>query len=181
MELEDLKSDWKRISTIQKPDVDFKKMLKEGTNPALKRIRKQILIELGGWLAFMMVYYTAFDGDKKPLYANLVLIIATIAPIFSHLYGYKISKYLPNKADLKTTLKALITKMKIYSYLSIFSRIVYMLGLLYFFIFTINLTTYKYQMVALIGIIFLGQLWILWHINQKAIHRLHNLLTEFDS
>ena len=181
MELDDLKSDWQKITVPQKTEAEIQQMLKDGSNPTLRGMRRQIMLESAAWLIFLIIYYSAFDGAEKPLFANILLIAASICPILTHLYGYGISRFLPYKRDVKSAMRALIAKVELFSLLSLFSRVVFMGGLLVFFSSTIELTTQKYLLFCFIGLVCLLQLYALWRINKNKVNKLADLLAQFDS
>lgn len=165
MDLEQLKSDWNKISTPEKDTTELKKMLSENSHPVLKGIRRQLTIELIGWSAFLLCYYTMFDGDQKPLYINVLLVVSVSLSLLHNVSGYWSSKYLMQGNDLLISLKQYLNKMKVYAAVSICSRALFAAGLLLFFCYNIRFDSSKYLalglaiVVMLIQLIFLSALW----------------------
>lgn len=166
MEFDELRSMWKAIEPLPKTDEEIREMLKENRHPVLKSIRRQFVIEITGWVAFLTCYYTMFDGFTKPLFVNITLIIAIITPLIHNLYGYNFAKYLMDSSTIKSSLEGYLHKMKVYMVLSIVSRIIFLCGLMLFFSYNINFNTPKYFLLAtvtllliLIQTIFLYKIW----------------------
>ncbi|OYX82111.1 MAG: hypothetical protein B7Y83_15920 [Flavobacteriales bacterium 32-34-25] len=179
MEIDDLKSDWNAIQSIPKSEETLLLMLQENTHPVLKSIRKQILIEVGGWFFFLLVYYSMFDGAEKPLWVNLVLIGTLLLPILHSIYGYYYNKYLANDSNVKMALEELYNRLQNYALFSIVSRVGFVCGLLLFFTYNIDLTTTKYYSLAVIGVVFLIQLFVLFRIWNKRLKRIRETISSF--
>lgn len=84
MNLDDLKSGWQQAGE-PKPDDVLRKMMTK--HPAIRRIRVKLVIESVALAALLALYYDAFDGDRKPLYANLLLIISALCYLLTDLAG----------------------------------------------------------------------------------------------
>jgi hypothetical protein len=148
MELEQLKSDWKNINTPEKEVPQLKMMLSENKHPVLKDIRRQLTIELFGSSAFLLCYYTMFDGHEKPLMINLLLVASIMASLVHNVSGYNLSKNLLKEGSLVVSLQYYLVKMKKYAFLSVLSRAVFTSGLLAFFCYNISFTPVKYYLLA---------------------------------
>ena len=166
MEFDELRSMWKAIAPIPKTDEEIRDMLKENKHPVLKSIRKQITMEIAGWVTFLMCYYTMFDGSTKPFLINITLLIAVITPLIHNLYGYNFAKYLVDASTIKNSLEGYLYKMKMYMIRSIVSRIIFICGLMLFFSYNINFNTSKHFLLAavtllltLIQAVFLYKIW----------------------
>ncbi|MEO6149993.1 MAG: hypothetical protein ABIP28_07525 [Mucilaginibacter sp.] len=165
MELDQLKSAWKDAPAPAKTTEEIKAMLQENKHPVLKQIRKQFTFEIIAWSAFLLCYYTMLDGDKKPAYINAVLIASVLFPILHSLAGYRFSKYLVNGANIRQSLDNYFSKVKVYAFVSVVSRVLYAAGLLVFFSYGIDFNRGKYYLlgVAIAAIstqlFWLGRLW----------------------
>jgi len=179
MELAELKHAWDTIETPVKSTDDIKLMLSENGHPVLKKIRKQLIIEIIGWSVFLLCYYTMFDGDHKPIWINITLIVSVLLPLIHNLLGYRFAKYLVNGATIKESLKNYLSKVKIYATVSIICRLLFMTGLLLFFTYGVSFNTKKYVSFAIIILIFLVQLSILCRLWAKRWKKLENVVTVF--
>src|SRR5664279_1488164 len=88
MELNDLKSNWQNAGGASKSECELQKMTKITRSPAIQRIRKKLIIETIALLMFSVVYYDWFDGDKKPVYANVLLLSSVLLYILNDVIGY---------------------------------------------------------------------------------------------
>lgn len=173
METTDLKELWKTIPNPKKNNEQLVEMLKESNHPILKGIRKQLTLELIGFLVFLACYYTMFDGDDKPLLSNLILILAIVTPIFHNIKGYWLHQYIKDAANLKDSLNAYLKRINNYAVQAIGSRLIFAAGLMFFFTYGLNLETQK-LFVASCGILVIFSLQLLFHyrIWKNRINRL---------
>lgn len=176
MEADDLKSCWKSIEPVFREKETLLRMMQENQHPVLKSIRKQILFEITGWVLFLMVYYSMFDGAEKPFLVNLVLIISLLLPIFHSLYGYYYNKYLTNHLNVKLALEQLYNRIKKYALISIISRVGFISGLLLFFTYNIHFTTTKYFSLLFVAVVFLIQLVVLYRIWNSRIIQIRDCI-----
>ncbi|WP_316813602.1 hypothetical protein [Pedobacter heparinus] len=167
MELADLRSTWNSVNTTVKTAEEIRLMLKENNHPVLKGIRKQLWIEIMGWSIFLLVYYTMFDGDQKPLLINLALVAAVLFSLLHNLMGYGLAKHLKTEGEVKQTLEHYLLKVKVYAIVSVVSRILLWTGFLLFFTYNIRFTSSKYVLLAVVLIILtvqlslLGRMWMM--------------------
>lgn len=179
MELDQLKSDWKSTQTSIKTEDQLQSMLLENKHPVLKGIRKQLAIEILGWSAFLFCYYTMFDGDKKPLTINLLLVATVLISLTHNIVGYNFSKYLVQGDNLMSSLTKYFYKIKQYAMISLASRVVFSAGLLTFFSYNITFTQSKYLMLLALVLVFMVQLYWMYSIWMKRIKTLKNSLGMF--
>jgi len=180
MELNELKSTWNTVKTPTISTSEIQIMLSENKHPILKEIRKQLTIEIIGWCIFLMCYYSMFDGDKKPAWINILIILSVLLPITHNLMGYRFSKYLVQGANIQESLKNYLSKVKIYAIISIISRQIYLTGLLLFFTFGLSFSANKYISMAVICLVFLIQLLISCRIWVKRLRKLGDSLKSFN-
>ena len=181
MEIDDLKSDWNAVNPILKTDEAMLSLLEENKHPVLKSIRKQIVIELTAWLLFLMTYYSMFDGAKKPLWINLILVISLILPIGHGLYGYYYNKYLTDGSDIKKALEQLYDRLKNYALIAIIARVGFVSGLLLFFCYNILFTATKYFLLGFIVFVFVIQLVVLYVVWHKRLKHIQALIVGFST
>lgn len=180
MEFNELRAIWNTIEPPSKTTDEIKEMLKENKHPVLKSIRKQFTIEIAGWIAFLIGYYTMFDGSTKPLLINVALIIAVITPLIHNMYGYNFAKYLVNASTIKNSLEGYLDKMKIYMIRSIVSRIIFLCGLMLFFSYNIKFSPQKCFLLATVALLLIVfQACFLYKIWMKRIVNLRKTLEGF--
>jgi hypothetical protein len=163
MELDDMKSYWKHLpSESDKPADALKHMIKENGHPVLKGIRRQLAIEIAGWLIFLIVFYDFFDGHKKPLYLNLLVVGAGIFLVAHNLLGYITSRNLHAASNLTHALSHYLARVKTYSVVSVASRLVSTTAVLMFLTDGIQFTREKYVMLAGVLLVFTVQIgWLI--------------------
>ncbi|HKG07734.1 MAG TPA: hypothetical protein VKB19_14790 [Pedobacter sp.] len=158
MELDQLKSEWNKAETPVKTNEQLKAMLSESKHPVLKEIRRQIIIEVTGWTAFLLCYYTMFDGHQKPLFINLILVGALLCALIHNLSGYSFSRHLIDGGNIRTALEHYLSRIKNYALVSVLTRLLFMAGFITFFTYNIQFNTFKYAMLGVFGLIIIGQL-----------------------
>ncbi|MES2238901.1 MAG: hypothetical protein V4497_01450 [Bacteroidota bacterium] len=179
MEIDDLKSDWNTVKPILRNDENFLSMLQENKHPVLKGIRKQIVIELMGWIFFSLAYYSMFDGTEKPFWVNLILLLTLALPIVHSFYGYYYNKYLADGLNIKEGLEQLYHRLKKYAFITIIARVGLVSGLLLFFCYNIHFTTTKYFLLAFIIVIIAIQMFLLYKVWNKRLRVLQRIINDF--
>jgi hypothetical protein len=180
MELDQLKSDWNASANAPKTSEALKTMLSENRHPVLKEIRKQVVIEFIGWSAFLLCYYTMFDGQEKPIWANLLLINSICCSLIHNAAGYSFSKYLIRGADLKSSLRYYLSKIRNYAFFAVLTRFLSFAGFLVFFTVNIEFNTFKYVMLAVLVLILLAQLAWLSRLWAKRVGALRTAVLAFE-
>lgn len=178
MELDELKNDWNNLKTPETPVTDIQAMLSAGNHPVLKGIRRQVITEVVGWSAFLLCYYTMFDGDRKPLWLNAVLVVSVLFPVVHSLMGYSFSRFLVNGVTLKQSLTNYLAKVKVYALVSIAARLLFAAGLLLFFTYGLSFNG-RYYLIAIIGAIFLFQVAMLGRLWARRLNSIRMAVTEF--
>nr|WP_288810961.1 hypothetical protein [uncultured Sphingobacterium sp.] len=179
MEFNELKATWNTVKTPQVSPNDIKKMLSENNHPVLKRIRKQLTIEIIGWSMFLVCYYTMFDGEQKPIWINMLLVIAILSPIIHSLMGYRFSKYLVWGSNIQEMLKNYLSKVKTYGITSIILRQIYLIGLLIFFSYGLSFNSNRYIVMSVVALIGVIQLVITCRLWKNRVNDLRNSFKSF--
>jgi len=151
MELNELKSTWHNVNGSVKSETELQKMTKIANHPSLKKIRIKLIAEIIGLSLFSFIYYDWFDGDQKPLYANLLLLSSLLLYISNDITGYMAIIRPVTGNNLKTSIQSYMVRIK---RLSVFSSIIsflYGISLIVFFTSVINFTPEK--QLILVGII----------------------------
>lgn len=179
MELEELKSDWQNAGIVYRSEDDLQKMTKIKNHPTLKRIRTKLMIETIFYLLFLFVYYDWFDGDKKPVYANVLLVISLLLFIANDVIGYVSIVRRISGADLKNSLGKYLSKIRQLSTLSLICTFLYSISLLVYFSSVIHFT--KEKSFILWGILLVMTQLMFWshRIWRKWIKNLELQVSEF--
>jgi hypothetical protein len=179
MELDDMKSYWQQLPAESNKSAEaLKHMIKENGHPALKGIRRQLLIEMAGWFIFLIVFYDFFDGHKKPLYLNLLVMVVGVFVVAHNAFGYLMARNLKAAGNLATALSHYLNKTKIYSIVSVASRVVSTTVVLMFLTNSIQFTKEKYVILAGVVILFAIQIGLLIRLWIKRIMDLERSVTE---
>ncbi|SFW67784.1 hypothetical protein [Chitinophaga sancti] len=128
--MEDLLGAWHSVNTTSAIHAG---LLRERQHPVLKKIRKQMVIELIGFVLFLSVYYNFFDGAQKPVYANVLLITAMLVVIAVNIVGYVFAKQGVPGENVRELLEKHLIKMRIYAIVSVFARALMMTAFVVFF------------------------------------------------
>lgn len=177
MHLKEFKSTWNTIETPVFSSEEIYKMLSENNHPVIRRIRTQLTIEIIVWSIFLICYYSVFDGERKPVWINILLICSVLIPLGYNFMGYRISKYLIQGSNIRESLMNYIAKVRVFAVISIVSRQVYLMGILLFFTYGLKFNSERYMPLIVIGLIFIFQLWISCRIWNKRIENIRNAIT----
>ncbi|WP_207511117.1 hypothetical protein [Longitalea luteola] len=180
MEGDALHSAWQQMPGGQKPNAELRAMIKENKHPVLKRVRKQLIIETIAFTAFLFVYYDFFDGGRKPVYANVLLVTAMLLVILHNIFGYIMAKRSIYGENLKQSLQHQLAKMKTYALLSISGRILSAACLLLFFTSVITFNTPKSWFLAGVVAITAVQLVLLAGVWVKRIRQMKTTINLFE-
>lgn len=178
MRIEEMKSLWAAQPIEVKQKETLAEMLTEKSHPILKGIRKQLLLEIGSWLIILSVYYSMFDGEKRPLAVNLIVIISMLQAIAFNFTGYLAARNLVYGYNIVTSIAVYLEKLKRFKWGSLFSRIIFMSGMLFFFFYGLDMAIFRTLSIIFIGVVFVGQLWLLQRQWSQRIKKLVELKSE---
>ncbi len=181
MEPDSLKSVWQGLNPEPKSNAELQSMMKERRHPVLKGIRIQLIIEIAAYTVFLFVYHDIFDGDRKPLYVNILLAAAALLLIMLSIIGYSLTRSSIEGNNLKQSLDAHLFKMKIYAVVCVASRMLWAICLLLFFVSAIHLDAKKYWILACATGVFTVQLIILSRIWTGRIRQMKRTISSFFS
>ena len=167
--MDPLKEAWKGAGNNTKSTADLKEMLKGNKHPVLRKIKRQMIIEIVMFSIFGLIYYDAFDGDKKPLYANVLLVASLLLVIFHNLIGYFNTKNSVKGNNLRVSLERYEHQLKTFAVLSITSRIICNAGLAIFF--TSMIEVRLWPLLILLGLLALQMIIVarMWRKRIQAI------------
>lgn len=173
MELDELKSGWQNAGGGLKTEKDLQRMTKLFNHPSIKKIKRKLIIEIALFLLFLFVYYDWFDGDKKPLYANLALVAGLLLYLLNSVIGYVSITKPVGTAGLKQSIEQYLRSIKRLSVFSILITILYSVSIIVFFASTIQFTKEKGLILAFSSVIVFqliilsSKLWASWIKNLK--------------
>ncbi|RYY56842.1 MAG: hypothetical protein EOO09_05045 [Chitinophagaceae bacterium] len=174
-----LKTAWEGISPDQENKKDVKAVWNKGGAPVLRTIRKQLVIELLAFIVFLFVYYDFFDGDRKPFYINVLLVVAVLFTIANNINGYLLAGMRLDGDSIRHSLLTRLKKIRVFATLSILFRVVAAACLLVFFTSVIRFTNYKYWLLAGLVLVFAIQLSLLFFLWRKRIVELKRVIENF--
>ncbi|SDN05943.1 hypothetical protein [Siphonobacter aquaeclarae] len=146
MNLDDLKSGWQQASDPKKEETLRQMMV---THPSVRRIRIKLLIEVLAMAVLLALYYDAFDGAQKPLYANVLLVVSALCYLLTDLAGLFVLALPDAGTGLRESLVRYLTSLRRFSLLAQGAAIAYAAGLLVFFASVVP--PEKYGFLALAG------------------------------
>jgi hypothetical protein len=160
MELHDMKSNWQQAGGDFKSEADLLNMTKITHHPTLKKIRIKLIAETIFLLLFLIIYYDWFDGDKKPLYANILLAAGLLLYIANDIIGY-ISIATPvSGINLKLSITNYFARVKRLAIFSLVVSFLYSISLIVFFTSVIHFTREKrWLLIGLLVILFQVMFW----------------------
>jgi hypothetical protein len=168
METNDLLDAWKAA--------EFEPVKVKVINPVLQRMRRQLLIEAVAFIVFLVVYYDFFDGDRKPLFANVLLAGAMILTIGYNLVGYGFAKRVIDGGSVRAALEGQLRKLKLYAYVSVLGRALMISCVVGFFCTVIVFNPVKYWMLVGVGgicVLLLYMMGVMW---RSRIRRMEAVL-----
>lgn len=178
MQNDPLKSMWNDLGNTPKDQQALKTML---AAPGIRKMRRQLLLETIAFILFLIVYYDFFDGDRKPVYANIALVGASLFAIIHSILGYQLATKVLHTDTIKQSLKKSLLRLRRYAVISVSSRIIAAACLLLFFTSVISFTNHKYLFLLIILAVFTVQIILLRNVWKKRINKLENDLANFDA
>lgn len=159
MELHELKDLWKGDGEPHKKQEEIEALLYAKSHPVFRSIRTQVAVEALAWAVFLVLGYSAFDADTKPLWVSLTLALPVTATLTHNLAGYMWVVSTPaGNIPLSESLRASYHRMKRFTRRDTLLRLVMMAGLVSFFTYDITFTAEKYGLLGVICTAFLIQL-----------------------
>ncbi|WP_114790239.1 hypothetical protein U0035_13180 [Niabella yanshanensis] len=180
MELDEFKSGWRNAGNRIKSQEDLEKMTKLVNHPVIKRIKTRLAIQIVVLLLFLLVYYDWFDGDQKPLYANLALVTGLVLYVLNDVVGYLSLMKPVGESNLRQSVLDYLMRVKRLSFFSLLVTLLYSSSIVIFFTSTIVFTKEKW-LVLLFSTVIVCQLIILssklW---SRWIKKLNQQIKDFD-
>ena len=179
MDINDLKSDWKNIGEGSVDEQTLKLMTKVDQHPALKKLRLELLVNTAILVAFLAVYYDAFDGHNKPLSVNILLIMSAILYTINNVVGYLMIKHPIRANNILTSIQNQVSLLRRLSITTLISSILYSITFIAFFTVSIELNTKKYILLAVMIIIFAASRYFTYKSWLERVDHFSQLLSDF--
>ncbi|MEO8108525.1 MAG: hypothetical protein ABI594_00760 [Ginsengibacter sp.] len=181
MELNDLKSGWQNAGKAFKNETDLLNMTKIANHPALKKIRTKLIAESIFLLLFLIIYYDWFDGDRKPFYANVVLITGLLLYVANDVIGYvSIAKPILG-LNLKLSVTNYFARIKRLAIFSLVFSFLYSISLIIFFTSVIHFTREKRLLLVAMAVILFQLMFWSYRVWTKRIKSLKQQLKDLDA
>ena len=181
MELDKLKSTWDQSSTGKKSQNELLIMTKVKNHPTIKKMKLKFLIEAILLIVFIAVYYDGFDGETKPLWANLLLIGATSLYIFVRFVGWLVLRNPINGDNLKQSLSNFQSKLKQITIAIVLTSFLFGCAVISFFSSSIDFTKEKYTAFAFMLFSLILLVYLSSRNWNKRISKIKTNLKEFES
>ena len=180
MELNDLKSNWQNAGQASKSEAELLNMAKINHHPSLKKIRIKLIAETIFLLIFLVIYYDWFDGDKKPLYANIILATGLLLYIANDIIGYVAIAKPISGINLKLSITNYFTRIKRLAILSLAFSFLYSISLIVFFTSVINFNREKRFLLLGLAIILFQLMFWSFRVWTKWLKGLKQQVRDFD-
>lgn len=179
MNIDDLKSDWRRAGNEPLSEKQLAMMTRVRNHPSLRKLRIKFMTEIITLSALLLMYYDGFDGAQKPLLANILLIVSIVLYIVNNALGYTQIQNPSVSGNLREALAKQTRSLKRLAFLSLTSSVLYATALVVFFTYQMVFTQRKY--IILSGLILSALLlfyysWISW---QRKIAHFKQLEADF--
>lgn len=181
MELDNLKSNWKKVGVGKKGQNELLMMTKIKNHPNIHKIRIKFIIEAILIIVFLAAYYDAFDGANKSVWMNLLLIFTTTLYIIVRFIGWFVLRNPIKGGNLKKSLIGFQYTLKRMSILILLTSLLFGTAIISFFTSSIEFTQGKYfvlvgMIISLILLVYLSSRnWL------KRIEGIKKTLIEFDN
>lgn len=180
MDLENMKANWKQTGSGKKDQNELLNMTKITNHPKLKKLRLKFIIEATLISIFVVVYYNGFDGQNKPLWANIFLIAAAVAYIVVRFSSWQLLKNPVKKCDLKSSLNKFESELKVMALSIWLSALGFGLGIILFFASSIELTTEKYIYLGFMLLSLVALIYVSTRNWKNRITSINNAIQEFE-
>ena len=175
-----MKSTWQNAGESSRSKADLERMTKVTNHPSLKRIRTKLTVETIALMVFLPLYKDWFDGDKKPLFANVLLLSGALLYILNDVIGY-ISIATPMRGkNLVASIRNYLVRIRRLSILSLITSFLYGAALTIFFASVINFTKEKYLILTGIIIALVASIYLSFRMWNRWIRNLEQQVTELN-
>jgi len=150
MDINDLKADWQNAGSELVNEEKLKLMTKISQHPTLKKLRIKLILETVFLTVLLFVYYDAFDGDQKPMYANLLLVSSVLLYLANNVLGFLFIKNPIRAENISLSVQKQVLTLKRLSVFSLLSSSIYAVTLIFYFSVSVKFTSFKYVLLSLL-------------------------------
>lgn len=179
MNIDDLKSDWRRAGAEPATEKELAMMTRVRNHPTLRKLRIKFMTEIAALTAMLLLYYDGLDGAEKPLLVNVLLIISIVLYILNNALGYFRIQNPSVGGNIKEALARQAHALKRLAVLSMVSSVVYAVALLFFLTYQMVFNQRKYIILSALivtSILMFYYSWISW---QRKIGHFRQLEADF--
>jgi len=179
-----MKTSWNAFKSDERSQEELWMMTQMARHPKLRRIRIKMMIEGLTLVGFLCTYYNLFDGQSKPLWANALLIVATIAFVANDLMSLYVLLNPIRNLQLMLSLKSFHVTLRRIHLSSIITSLAFACSLLLFFTSNLVFTLPKYALLFGITASLLGfTIWSnrIWLVRIKQIAETTSLFASLRS
>lgn len=172
MNLDEQRANWQNIRSDHNWDaLDFSSRWE---HPVLRKIRRQSIFEAVCWALFLALYFSALDGDQKPLGWNLALVIGLFLLIAHSWLGYRLAARPIGGQAVTAALRKQANLLRLFGYASTLLRAAVLLIFFGFILSNVPFlwTTPRIWFLGTIGITVIIQIgihWWVWRSHSRAL------------
>ncbi|MCF0070071.1 hypothetical protein LZD49_06280 [Dyadobacter sp. CY261] len=155
MNIDDLKSDWQHADQEIHSEKELAMMTRVRNHPVLRKLRVKFVAEIIALTAFLFLFYDAFDGNQKPLFVNILLIISILLYIINNALGYSQIQNPSVNSDIRASLARQTQRLKKMAILSLSSSVFYAGALVFFLTYRTVFTQHKYIILSILIFVFM--------------------------
>ena len=170
--MDTLKSAWQAMPEGNKPQRELQRIILENRHPVQQQVRRQVILESILFSAFLACYYTMFDGDRKPLLLNGLLVCGVLLIIGYGLLSYFNAARRVMDEPLRAALNSRLRQIKTFAVLSVTFRVTGMACILLYFVYGIAFTMEKQALMLGAALVVLVQFSLLVRLWARRIRRL---------
>ncbi len=142
------------------------------------KVKLKLLVEAVFMVLLLLFFYDIFDGDQKPVYANVALVTGTMFYFCSNMLGYFAIRQVAEEQDICHSLKRLLQKLMRAKVFSLTAMLLFSLTLLLFFMSAVALTPQKLFLMAGFQTFVLVQVYLSGNMWNSRIRQIRQLLHE---
>ncbi|OJV14495.1 MAG: hypothetical protein BGO21_17395 [Dyadobacter sp. 50-39] len=179
MNIDDLKSDWHRAGAETFSDKELAAMTRVRNHPTLRKLRIKFMTEIAALSALLLLFYDGFDGDRKPLAVNVVLMAGILLYIINNVLGYRHIQNPLVSGNLRDAVAKQANALKRLAILSLASSVLYAAALLFFLTYQTAFNQRKYIILSALIITFFLAFYYAWISWQRKIAHFRQLEADF--
>ncbi len=176
MELHELKNLLEGEETPKKDRSEIRSLFSNKPHPVLRAVRRQVVIEATAWSGFLLLVYTAFDADTKPLWVGLVVVLFVSAYLIHFVAGYSQVASTPAEGPLVESLALNYQRMRRFATGNLLLRLLVLASVLLFFGYGVTFTPEKYGAMVGIAAFFIIQLLLNRSLWRRRLRRLRDVI-----